>query len=208
MRTPTTYDDLLARVRHLIATSDRVPVVGISGHGGAGKSTLARALGADLGLAPDQVIATDCFHATTCGPDAGMWEQHDWPLIEALVTSARGLPPPDRLRFDYRWWTGETGVEDHPMPPVLLVEGIRLLSDRTRDWFDLTAWIDLDPDTAGGRAKARNVLQGDDRAELDLWDTKWIPEGHDYAATIRPEQRADVVLAAAGVSGGPTPPGW
>jgi uridine kinase len=65
MSTPTTYDDLLARVRHLIATSDRVPVVGISGHGGAGKSTLAGALGADLGLAPDQVVATDCFHATT-----------------------------------------------------------------------------------------------------------------------------------------------
>ena len=31
-----TYDDLLARVRGLVANTSRVPVVGISGHGGSG----------------------------------------------------------------------------------------------------------------------------------------------------------------------------
>ncbi len=196
MSTHTTYDDLLGRVRHLVASTDRIPVVGISGHGGAGKSTLAARLGGDLGLNEDQVVATDAFYATTCGPEAGLWEQHDWGLLEALVRGARGRP--ERLRFDYRWWSGEMGTEDHPMPPVLIVEGIRLLNERTRDWFDLTVWIDLDPVAAGARAKARNVLQGDDRAELDLWDTKWIPEGHDYEYAERPQQRADLVLAAAG----------
>ena len=194
----TTYDDLLARVRELIATTGRIPVVGITGHGGSGKSTLTTRLGADLGLEPDQVVPTDCFYATTCGPDAGMWEQHDWRLIESLVAGVRRDPPPGRLRFDYRWWAGETGVEDHPMPPVLIVEGIRLINDRTRDWFDLTVWIDLDPDTAGRRAKARNLLQGDDQGELDLWDTKWIPEGHHYERLERPRQRADLVLTPAG----------
>ncbi len=193
---PTTYDDLLARIRALISTRGPIPVVGITGHGGSGKSTLAERLGADLGLQPDQVVATDSFYAATCGPEAGMWEQHDWPLVEALVVGARRVPPPERLRFDYRWWSGETGVEDHLMPPVLIVEGIRLISGRTRDWFDLTVWIDLDPDTAGERAKARNLLQGDDRAELDLWDTKWIPEGHDYERAERPRERADLVLDA------------
>ena len=201
MGTMTTYGDLLARTRSLIATMDRVPVVGITGHGGAGKSTLASRLGADLGLEAGQVVPTDCFYAATCGPDAGIWEQHDWPLIEKLVAGVRGVPAPDRLRFDYRWWTGETGVEDHPMPPVLIVEGIRLISDRTRDWFDLTVWIDLDPHTAGARAKARNLLQGDDRAELDLWDTKWIPEGHEYARREQPRDRADLVLGPQAGSG-------
>lgn len=37
MNMPTTYQDLLTRTRALIATSSRVPVVGISGHGGSGK---------------------------------------------------------------------------------------------------------------------------------------------------------------------------
>jgi uridine kinase len=197
MSTPAAYDDLLARVRDLIATTDdRIPVVGISGHGGAGKSTLAARLGADLGLEEDQVVGTDAFYATTCGPDAGMWEQHDWALVGALVRGAATRPAPERLRFDYRWWGGETGIEDHPMPPVLVVEGIRLLSDRTRDWFDLAVWIDMDPGEAGARAKARNLLQGDDRAELDLWDTKWIPEGHAYEEVERPRERADLVISA------------
>lgn len=191
-----TYDDLLARTRVLIETTGRVPVVGISGHGGAGKSTLALRLAADLGLVEDQVVATDAFYAATCGPDAGMWEQYDWALLEAVVMDARRVPPPERLRYDYRWWSGETGVEDQPMPGVLIVEGIRLFNDRTRDWFDLSAWIDLDPDTAGERAKARNLAQGDDRAELDLWDAKWIPEGHAYARTELPRERADLVLSA------------
>ncbi|KRF36249.1 hypothetical protein [Nocardioides sp. Soil805] len=196
MATSTTYDDLLARARALVASADRIPVIGISGHGGSGKSTLAERLGADLGLAPDQVVPTDCFYATTCGPRAGMWEQHDWRLIEELVEAVRSVPAPDRLRFDYRWWTGQTGVEDHVMPPVLIIEGIRLIHDRTHGWFDLTVWIDLDPDVAGARAKARNLLQGDDQAELDLWDTKWIPEGHAYAAEVDPARSADLVLSA------------
>ncbi len=192
-----TYDDLLARTRALVETSDGVPVIGICGHGGAGKSTLAMRLAADLGLVDDQVVATDAFYAATCGPDAGLWEQYDWALLGAVVTGARVVPPPDRLRYAYRWWSGETGVEDQPMPGVLIVEGIRLFNDRARDWFDLTAWIDLDPDTAGERAKARNVLQGDDDAELALWDTKWIREGHDYERLERPRERADLVITAA-----------
>ena len=95
MPTTTTYDDLLARVRALVATAEgRVPVVGISGHGGAGKSTLAHRLASDLGLGPDQVVATDAFHATTCGPDAGMWEQYDWPLLGAVVVAQRACRRP------------------------------------------------------------------------------------------------------------------
>ena len=201
MPTETTYDDLLARVRRLVLTTDRIPVVGIGGHGGAGKSTLALRLAADLGLQGEQVLATDWCKAPTCGPDAGMWEQHDWAQVESVVRDARRGR--ERLRFDYRWSSGETGVVDQPMPAVLLVEGIRLFSDRTRDWFDLTVWIDLDPETAGARAKVRNAAQGDGRDELDLWDTKWIPEGHAYERTERPAERVDVVLPG----GGPGPAG-
>ncbi|MBC2931437.1 uridine kinase [Nocardioides sp. zg-1228] len=196
MPTATTYDDLLARVRGLVPATGRIPVVGISGHGGAGKSTVGLRLAADLGLREAQVVATDWCKAATCGRDAGMWEQHDWALVESVVHDARRGR--ERLRFDYRWSSGETGVVDEPMPAVLLVEGIRLFSDRTRDWFDLAVWIDLDPATAGARAKVRNAAQGDGRDDLDLWDTKWIPEGHAYERVERPAERADVVIAAAG----------
>lgn len=196
MNRPTTYQELLTRTRALIETSDRVPVIGISGHGGSGKSTLSERIAADLELTADQVVPTDCFYATSCGPDAGMWEQHDWSMLEALVKDVRRIPAPDRLRYEYRWWSGETGVEEQPMPPVLIIEGIRLFQERTRDWFDIAVWIDMNPLAAGARAKARNVLQGDDQSELDLWDTKWIPEGHQYEAEVDPARLADLVLPA------------
>lgn len=196
MATHTRYDDLLARVRDLAARLDRPPVVGISGHGGAGKSTLAARLAADLGLAEDEVVGTDAFYAATCGPDAGLWEQHDWPALEAVVRSARKGDA--RLRHDWRWWSGETGTEDRPMPAVLVVEGIRLLGGHTRDWFDLTVWIDLSPEAAGVRAVARNTAQGDDAAELDLWRTKWVPEGRAYVDAVDPAGLADLVLRPAG----------
>jgi uridine kinase len=148
-----TYEALLTRIRSLIATTDHIPVVGISGHGGSGKSTLSERLGFDLGVTPDQVVPTDCFYATSCGPDAGIWEQHDWSMLEALVQDVRSVPPPDRLSYEYRWWTGENGFEEQPMPPVVIMEGIRLFHERTRGWFDLTVWIDMDPQAAGTRRK-------------------------------------------------------
>ena len=61
----TTYDDLLARVRMLITESARPPVVAIAGHGGAGKSTLALRLAADLGVHEDQLVGTDGLYART-----------------------------------------------------------------------------------------------------------------------------------------------
>lgn len=54
----------------------------------------------------------------------------------------------------------------------------------------------MDPQVAGARAKSRNVLQGDDQSELDLWDSKWIPEGHQYAAEVGPACLADLRLPA------------
>ena len=196
MNRPTTYQDLLTRTRALIMAGDRVPIVGIGGHGGSGKSTLAERLGSDLGLGPDQIVPTNCFYATSCGPDAGMWEQHEWSALELLVNDVRRVPAPDRLQYRYRWWIGETGVEDQPLPPVLIIEGIRLFRERTRGWFDLAVWIDMDPEVAGARAKARNVVQGDDQSELDLWDTKWMPQGHQYVADVAPADLADVILPA------------
>ena len=39
-------------------------------------------------------------------------------------------------------------------------------------------------------------LQVLSQAELDLWATKWIPEGHDYERAVRPQELADIVLPA------------
>ena len=84
------------------------------------------------------------------------------------------------------------------MPPVVVVEGIRLLRPEIVEVLDLAVWIDLTPESAGHRAVERNRGQGDNSAELDLGRTKWIPEGHAYSRLMSPDRLAHVVIAAAG----------
>jgi uridine kinase len=177
---------------------DRAPVIGISGHGGAGKSTLADSLMTDLGGMPDQVIRTDCFYAVDAGPSSGLFDLHDWSALYDLLQRIRATKEPKRLTYPVRTYSGTAGTCDVPMPPVVLVEGIRLLRPETMMFLDMAVWIDLAPEPAGRRAIERNRDQGDSRDELDLWYTKWIPEAHEYGQLVCPERLADVLVAAAG----------
>ena len=198
MATHTTYDDLLARVRLLSADLDRPPVVAISGHGGAGKSTLSTALAADLGVDEEQVVRLDRLKAEGAAEQRGLFDLHDWPVVVDLLQRVRARPTPERLTYRTRVYDGSTGRRDTAMPPVVLVEGIRLLRPELRPLLDLAVWIEMTPEAAGVRAVARNTDQGDSAAELDLWRTRWIPEGHAYVAAADPVRLADLVLPAAG----------
>lgn len=189
---------LRARVVDLMTSMDRPPIVGISGHGGAGKSTLADRLITDLGGTPEQVIRTDCFYAVDAGPSSGLFDLHDWTALFDLLHRIRVTADSTRLVYSVRTYDGAEGACDVPMPPVVLVEGIRVIRPETMMFLDLAVWIDLAPERAGLRAVERNRGQGDSSDELDLWRTKWIPEAHDYAQLVGPERLADVLIEAAG----------
>lgn len=193
-------DDLRTRITDLIDSMRRPPIIGISGHGGAGKSTLAAHLMADLGGMPEQVVRTDRLYAVGAGPCSGLFELHDWPALVNLLHRLRGTTNPQRLVYSARTYDGAERTCDTPMPPVVIVEGIRLLRPETTPLLDLAVWIDLAPEPAGRRAVERNREQGDSSAELDLWRTKWIPEAHAYEQAARPKLLADVVIPAAGLA--------
>jgi uridine kinase len=190
----TPYDRLVSRVGGLVEALERPPVVGISGHGGAGKTTLAMRLAADLGVAPRQVVKLDHLYAAGARGPGGLRDLHDWPAVRALLEGVRSAPGA-RLAYPTRQWSGEEGTHDVAMPRVVVVEGIRLFWPDTLPLLDLAVWIDLDPAAAAVRAVARNRAQGDDDAELELWRTRWLPEGTAYEQEVDPARLAHVVLA-------------
>lgn len=202
---PATYDDLRARIARLMASMDRPPVVGISGHGGAGKSTLAARLMTELGGDPQQVIPTDRFYAAGVGTGTGLFDLHDWPVLFDLLHRLRAAPAPQRLVYSARTYDGAERTVDTAMPPAVIVEGIRLLRPETSPLFDLTVWIDLSPEAAGSRAIERNREQGDNAAEMELWRSKWIPEAHAYARLMHPELLAHIVVDGTGADFGKLP---
>ena len=194
----TTYDELRTRVTNLMTSMERSPVVAISGHGGAGKSTLAARLMTDLGMKPEEAVKTDRLYAAGAGPESGLFQLHDWPALIDLLHRLRATPSPQRLVYPVRTYEGAERTYDAPMPPVVIVEGIRLLRPETMPLLDLAVWIDMSLESAGRRAIERNRNQGDSSAELDLWRTKWIPEAHAYAELISPDRLAHVVIGGAG----------
>lgn len=163
-------------------------VIAISGHGGSGKSTLAARLAAEL---DGTVVGTDGMYARDAGPASGLWALHDWPAIIDLL---RGLRTAQRLTYRKRWYTGEEFDVDEPLPAVVILEGIRVIRPDVLALVDAAVWLECPPAEAGERAKARNRLQGDDEAEIALWDTKWVPEGHAYESAVGPAALADFTI--------------
>jgi uridine kinase len=187
------YPDLIRRTGELIEQLDRPPVVAIGGHGGSGKSTLALRLAGDLGVSRTQVVPTDQLYAAVDTRRAALFELQDWPEILDLLRRVR-TGSRSRLRYRSRGYDGHEELVDEQMPAALIIEGIRVLRPETMPLIDLSVWIDLEPQVAGERAKARNRDQGDSAMEITLWDTKWIPEGVEYERLVRPQRLADIVL--------------
>ena len=111
-----TYEEVRTRTAELMRAMTRLPIVGISGHGGAGKSTLAARLVTDLGGTAEQVISTDCFYAAGAGAGSGLFGLHDWPALLGLLGRLRAAPTPLRLVYPVRNYDGTERTCDVPMP--------------------------------------------------------------------------------------------
>lgn len=180
------YEDLVRRIeRHL--AEQAVVVVAISGHGGSGKSTLADRLAQHFGVAENQIVRIDCIHAKNYLQAKELFDLHDWATIMDVLSHVHNS---ERLRYVKRDDTEIESVVDVPRPQLVIFEGIRLLRNEILPYVDESVWIDCPIDVATARAKERNRQQGDSEAEIDLWDTKWVPEAKRYFEQVSPRKIA------------------
>jgi uridine kinase len=159
---------------------ERTCFMGIDGFGGAGKSSLARAVAAAVPGAT--VVHIDDFW----GPRVPEW---DWDRFRAQVL----LPLLSRHRGRYQvWdWIRDEGGEWRGVPSgrLLVVEGVSCTRAEAGVPWDLTVWVEAPREVRLARAVER-----DGEAMLPRWLDDWMPSEERYAARERPWNRVDYVV--------------
>jgi uridine kinase len=160
----------------------RTVFVGIDGFGGAGKTTLAAAIGGGVHRAV--VVHVDDF----AGPGVVEW---DWARFRAQVV--RPLLDGRVATYQVWDWGADTGGDWCEIVPgsVVVVEGVSSTRREAGvDWL-LTVWVEAPASVRRARAIERDGEQ--------VWSTRWVPDWipHEqaYAARERPRERADLVVS-------------
>jgi uridine kinase len=150
-------------------------LVGIGGHGGAGKTTLAGAIpGA-------QVVGTDEF-----------WDGSEFELSrlrsEVLEPILHGEPAEYRA---FSWKLQKPLAQPRVVRPegVVVVEGVCALHVLFRDAYDLRVWVDAPRELRLARGIARD---GEDAREV--WEKQWMPGEDRYVERDDPISAADLIV--------------
>ena len=162
--------DLIAAARG----DDDVVLVGIGGHGGAGKSTLA-------GMIPGaQVVSTDEFW-TGASFDIDRLAQ------EVVGPIARGEP----ARFQSYDWSSrqKRGLRTVEPEGIVVVEGVCALHQVLRESYAVRVWVEAPYDVRLARGIAR-----DGEAARSMWVDVWMPSEERYVRRDDPVSCAHLVI--------------
>ena len=162
--------DLIAAARQ----GDGAVLVGIGGHGCAGKTTLAGMIPESQRVATDEFWTGDAFDIDRIASE----------LVEPL---ARGAV----ARFSsYDWATGTPRGSRTVVPTgIVIIEGVCALHSQLRDAYAVRVWVEAPAEIRLARAVARDG----EAARVD-WIGRWIPSEERYVERDDPVACAHLVI--------------
>jgi uridine kinase len=157
------------------ATGPSLVLIGIGGHGAAGKTTLAKSIPGAV------VVSTDEF-----------WTGSGFAL-ERVKTD---VLDPLRAGFvaSYESWNWATktpnGLRHIEPSGVVIVEGVCALHEMLRKAYDLKVWVETPRETCLDRAILR-----DGESQREQWENVWMPNEDAYVERDRPLDCVDLVVS-------------
>ncbi len=177
-----------AEVVAAVSALSRPAVVGVSGYGGAGKSTLSRALESAVPGAV-RLRGDDFLDPRRSHQRSSDWDGVDRERMREVIALFRAGEPVRYRPVD--WSTWELGEPvDLPAGSVLIVDSIGILHPDLLGHFDLTVWVDASHEDATRRGMARDRAAGSDHDRL--WVEVWEPNDRDFDALFSPRDVADL----------------
>lgn len=167
--------DLIVAARR----GDRCVLVGIGGHGGAGKTTLAR-------MIPDaRIVSTDEFWT-------GESFDIDRLAHEVVTPVSRG----EIASFASYDWSAQEQRGFRTIEPsgIVVVEGVCALHRTLRGAYAVRVWVDAPYDVRLARGIAR-----DGEAARGAWVDLWMPSEERYVAHDDPVSCAHLVIENGGM---------
>lgn len=153
-------------------------LVGIGGHGGAGKSTLA-------GMVPGaQIVSTDEF-----------WDGSRFEIDRLAREVVEPLGRGETAHFSsFDWAAGVPGASRTVTPDgIVVVEGVCALHRSLRDAYAVRIWVEAPYDLRLQRGIAR-----DGEAARSTWVDVWMPSEERYVERDDPIPSAHLIVDGSG----------
>jgi uridine kinase len=183
--------------------------VAVDGVGASGKSVLADELAARLeGMGRTVVRASiDGFHRPrehrysrgSTSPEGYLDDSFDYDAVRSCLLVPLGPGGALEYRtavFDFRS-ESKVAAETRTAPrdAVLLFDGVFLLREELRPYWDFGVFVDAGFDVTLARALVRDLsLFGSEQAVRERYESRYIPGERLYLERHRPREHADVVV--------------
>lgn len=159
-------------------------LIAIDGVGGAGKTTLSQYI--QKHFDNSVIVQLDDFYS----------EELQGNDIERLKTEVL-LPISKGLQAKYKVYESNTNSYSDwifiPLNSIVIIEGVFSTDKSIRKYYDLTIWLDFNPELGLKRGVARDIESGSvDKTEI--WTNVWMPAEKQYIVDQQPQMYVDFVI--------------